>query len=418
MKVTHTLLFASVHYVFGVAVSTRDNYDILNGNQTHLVDESNPINHLSNMLVKNNQHHDPEVRDAKRQEKKLFIFCLDKRQDSELENNSQSKTETASSNIPGEQQGTSTSSTTSSDRNVLDNSTTPTADTHTEEHTDKPTETPVEPPASPPKEPPNNNFYTPEGACRFLWSFDNTDNVHPITTDKKNGGWAMSPDQGCFKGTWCPYACKPGYYSAQWDPNALLYNGPGSMNGGLYCDNNGVLQKPYPNKPYCVKGMSNAVIRNTLGQSVSACQTVYPGNEAMIIPSVAQPGGSVELNIVPSTYWLGTSSQFYVNLAGSDEGQCIWGNSDKPVGNWGPYIFGGGQAKDGITYVSVQYNPLYSEVGFDTKNTYNVEIKCIQGTCNFPPPNECKCEKGVCSMNNGCTVALRGEDSKVEFLLY
>ncbi|OMJ21821.1 hypothetical protein AYI69_g5659 [Smittium culicis] len=256
-----------------------------------------------------------------------------------------------------------------------------------------------------------------KGGCSFPWPYGNSDMVYPITVNEENRGWAMSPNQSCKKGTWCPYACAPGYYSTQWDPSATKYNGIGSMNGGLYCDYNGVLRKPFQNKPYCAKGVFNAIIRNTLSQPVSACQTVYPGNEAMIIPSVAQPGSTVPLNVVPNTYWLGTSSQFYVNLAGSTEKQCIWGNPDKPVGNWGPYIFGAGQAKDGNTYISVQYNPLYSEVGFKKTDTYNVEIKCLSGFCNFPEPKVCKCEKGVCSVANGCTVTLVG-NAKAEFVIY
>ncbi|PWA00523.1 hypothetical protein BB558_003412 [Smittium angustum] len=262
-----------------------------------------------------------------------------------------------------------------------------------------------------------NNYNTPAGTCKFPWAATNSDNVYPVTPDQSNGGWAMSPNQLCTKGSWCPYACKPGYYAAQWDPSASLYNGQGSMNGGLYCDNNGVLQVPFPNQYFCVKSMNNTSIRNTLGKPVSACQTVYPGNEAMIIPSVAQPGSSVDLNIVPSSYWLGTSSQFYVNLADSDQNQCIWGTPDKPVGNWGPYIFGGGQAKDGNTYISLTPNPLYKEVGFNYNGVYNVKIACTAGSCNFPPTNECKCENGVCSMGSGCTVTL-GPGAKAEYVLY
>ncbi|KAI9467585.1 hypothetical protein LPJ55_005514 [Coemansia sp. RSA 990] len=262
-----------------------------------------------------------------------------------------------------------------------------------------------------------NNFNVPAGAVRFPWNYNNADKVVPITPKESNGGWAMSPNQMCKPNSWCPYACEPGYYSAQWDPSALVYNGQGSMNGGLYADGSGKLSKPFPSKPFCAPGMFNAGIKNTLGQSVSACQTVYPGNEAMIIPSVAQAGGYVDLNIVPHTYWLGTSSQFYVNLAGSTAEQCIWGNADKPIGNWGPFIFGGGQGADGNTYISVQYNPLYLSVGFKATDAYNVKIECESGQCNFPSGGECKCEQGVCSVDNGCTVTLSG-NAKANFVIY
>ncbi|OMH83803.1 hypothetical protein AX774_g2685 [Zancudomyces culisetae] len=253
--------------------------------------------------------------------------------------------------------------------------------------------------------------------CNFPWGDGNFDNVVAITRGAANAGWAMSPDQTCKPGSWCPYACKPGYYSAQWDPKALLYNGPGSMNGGLYCGLNGVLQKPFPDRPFCKPGMMNVKMVNALRGPVSACQTVYPGNEAMIIPTVVYPGQISDINVVPRDYWLGTSSQFYVNLEGSTNTQCIWGQANKPVGNWGPYIFGAGQGKDGNTYVSVQYNPLYKQSGFDPKNAYNVKIVCRFGKCNFGAGNECKCEKGVCSQANGCTVTLT-QGAVAHFVLY
>jgi hypothetical protein len=36
---------------------------------------------------------------------------------------------------------------------------------------------------------------------------------------KDNNGFAMSPDQPCEDGTWCPIACVPGKVMAQWKPN-------------------------------------------------------------------------------------------------------------------------------------------------------------------------------------------------------
>ncbi|KAJ2863264.1 hypothetical protein GGI22_001998 [Coemansia erecta] len=262
-----------------------------------------------------------------------------------------------------------------------------------------------------------NNFKVPSGAVRFPWNYNNADKVVPITPMAENGGWAMSPNQLCKPNSWCPYACESGYYSAQWDPTALIYNGAGSMNGGLYADANGVLTKPYPSKAFCEPGLFNANIRNTLGQSVSACQTIYPGNEAMLIPTVAQGGGTAPLNVVPHSYWLGTSAQFYVNLAGSTDAQCVWGTAAAPVGNWGPFIFGAGQGADGNTYISVQYNPLYLAAGFKAADTYNVKIECDSGSCNFPAGGQCKCEQGTCSVDNGCTVALAG-GAKASFVIY
>ena len=44
-----------------------------------------------------------------------------------------------------------------------------------------------------------------------------------------NGGWAMSPDECCEPGGYCPYACPPGQISMQWDPTATSYSYPQSM---------------------------------------------------------------------------------------------------------------------------------------------------------------------------------------------
>lgn len=50
-----------------------------------------------------------------------------------------------------------------------------------------------------------------------------------VTPGSANGGWAMSPDQPCHPGTYCPYACPPGQVSVQWDPKATSYSYPQSM---------------------------------------------------------------------------------------------------------------------------------------------------------------------------------------------
>lgn len=50
-----------------------------------------------------------------------------------------------------------------------------------------------------------------------------------VTPHKKNAGWAMSPDQSCKPGDYCPYACPSGQVSMQWDPLATSYTYPLSM---------------------------------------------------------------------------------------------------------------------------------------------------------------------------------------------
>lgn len=50
-----------------------------------------------------------------------------------------------------------------------------------------------------------------------------------VTPGSANAGWAMSPDQPCTPGSYCPYACPPGQVSMQWDPKATSYSYPQSM---------------------------------------------------------------------------------------------------------------------------------------------------------------------------------------------
>lgn len=40
-----------------------------------------------------------------------------------------------------------------------------------------------------------------------------------ITPNAGNAGWAMSPDQHCSCGTYCPYACPSGFLPSQWNPD-------------------------------------------------------------------------------------------------------------------------------------------------------------------------------------------------------
>jgi hypothetical protein len=52
-----------------------------------------------------------------------------------------------------------------------------------------------------------------------------------VTPGSENAGWAMSPNQPCKPGNYCPYACPPGQVMAQWDPSATSYTYPQSMVG-------------------------------------------------------------------------------------------------------------------------------------------------------------------------------------------
>jgi len=50
-----------------------------------------------------------------------------------------------------------------------------------------------------------------------------------VTPGSENAGWAMSPNQPCTPGNFCPYACPPGQLMAQWNPLATSYTYPLSM---------------------------------------------------------------------------------------------------------------------------------------------------------------------------------------------
>lgn len=61
--------------------------------------------------------------------------------------------------------------------------------------------------------------------CRF----PNDAGLVAVTPHEQNAGWAMSPDQPCVPGSYCPYACPPGQVMMQWDPEATSYSYPKSM---------------------------------------------------------------------------------------------------------------------------------------------------------------------------------------------
>jgi len=66
---------------------------------------------------------------------------------------------------------------------------------------------------------------TKRGTC----DFPSDAGLFAVTPGSKNGGWALSPDQACTAGSYCPYACPSGQVMAQWDPKATSYTYPGSM---------------------------------------------------------------------------------------------------------------------------------------------------------------------------------------------
>lgn len=199
-----------------------------------------------------------------------------------------------------------------------------------------------------------------------------------ITPTKLNAGWALSPDQECTAGSYCPYACPPGQLMNQWKPGST-YVYPDSMNGGAYCDENGVITKPFPNEDYCVEGIGNVNAVNNCGDEVAVCQTVLPGNEAMLIPTSV--GSSAVISVPGTSYWDSTAAHFYVNPPGYTTAEaCIWGDGSSPIGNWAAYVIGANQDSTGNTYVKVGWNPIYTDAFSGVKPKFGVKIEC-EGTC-------------------------------------
>ncbi|KAF5874096.1 putative sun domain protein [Botrytis fragariae] len=227
----------------------------------------------------------------------------------------------------------------------------------------------------------SKNLLQKRGTCEFP-----TDaGLVAVTPDSKNAGWAMSPDQACTPGSYCPYACPPGEVMAQWNPKATSYTYPLSMDGGLYCDSNGKISKPFSNQPYCVSGTGTVGVVNSCGGPVSFCQTVLPGNEAMLIPTSVD--GSSQLAVPGTSYWCETAAHYYINAPGvSTADACIWGDGSKPIGNWAPYVAGANTVANGDTYLKIGWNPIWTSSSLsDTMPTFGIKIECSGSGCNGLP---------------------------------
>ncbi|KZF25167.1 glycoside hydrolase family 132 protein [Xylona heveae TC161] len=258
-----------------------------------------------------------------------------------------------------------------------------------------------------------SNLGKRDGQC----AFPGNDGLVSVTPGSSNAGWAMSPDQQCTPNSWCPYACPSGQLSMQWDPNATTYSYPQSQYGGLHCDSDGSISKPFSDKPYCQNGTGAVTAKNNAGGNVAFCQTVLPGNEAMLIPTDVT--SETTLAVPDQTYWAGTSAHYYINPPGvsTDDG-CVWGSTANPYGNWAPYVAGANTDSNGITYVKLGWNPIYLEQTTPFRNDkpkFTAEIQCDGDGCDGLPcaidldngVNACKgpgCNTGAGGAN-ACTVA-------------
>ncbi|KAJ5167139.1 uncharacterized protein N7482_005920 [Penicillium canariense] len=242
--------------------------------------------------------------------------------------------------------------------------------------------------------PDNNTLEKRSGQCQF----PSDAGLVAVTPNEQNAGWAMSPNQPCKPGNYCPYACPPGQVSMQWDPEATSYSYPMSMNGGLYCDESGEIHKPFPNNPYCEDGTGAVMAMNKAGKSVAFCQTVLPGNEAMLIPTLVEELST--LAVPGMSYWCETAAQYYVNAPGvTIEEACVWGTNANPVGNWSPYTAGANTVSNGDTYLKIGWNPIYLEPTTpfrDVKPEFGIEILCDGEGCNGLP---CRIDPSTMAVN-------------------
>ncbi|EAZ62829.1 Youth, involved in determining longevity [Scheffersomyces stipitis CBS 6054] len=225
-------------------------------------------------------------------------------------------------------------------------------------------------------------------------SFPTDAGLVSITPDSLNAGWAMSPDQACTPGKYCPYACPPGKVAAQWDPSSTSYTYPQSMNGGLYCNADGTVSKPFSDRDYCVDSTGSVEVNNKASANVAFCQTVLPGNEAMLIPTNIKDGKTKAIAVPGSNYWAQTSAHFYVNAPGvSTTDGCVWGSKEKPEGNWAPYVAGTNTDSTGLTYVKLGWNPIYVEDFNGKQPNFGLRVTCDNaadcvGSCEIDPSKD------------------------------
>ena len=139
--------------------------------------------------------------------------------------------------------------------------------------------------------------------------------------------------------------------------------------------------------PYCQDSTTTIGATNNAGDVVAFCQTVLPGNEAMLIPTAVESW--VQLAVPDTSYWCGTAAHYYINPPGTSVDEaCVWGTSSNPFGNWSPYVAGANTDGNGNTFVKLGWNPIYLEPATPFRNTmpnWGVSIECDGSGCNGLP---------------------------------
>lgn len=165
------------------------------------------------------------------------------------------------------------------------------------------------------------------------------------------------------------------------------------------------MQKPFPDNPYCQQTNPVIGVQNNAGSVVSFCQTVLPGNEAMLIPTSVE--SYAQLAVPNTSYWCGTAAHYYINPPGiTTDVACVWGTNQNPWGNWSPYVAGANTDDNGNTFMKLGWNPIYIEPDTPFRNTmpsWGVEIQCNGGGCNGLPCAIDPSQNGVNEMVGSAT---------------
>eukprot|EP00210_Caulerpa_lentillifera_P004154 g3960.t1 len=218
-------------------------------------------------------------------------------------------------------------------------------------------------------------------------------------------GWALDPkSQACKPGVHCLYACEPGYYwttfnqqeTSNFDHANAHQRGHcdgtwnyGTSTHGVLCKEDGTLQMP--NKPLCTLGETYVYAENKLDTHVFLCQTVFPGHEIFLIPTLIKPGESVMVTTQPMDFWHGptyskpTHGDFYVSFAGADIMEaCTWDEFSPSGASLLPYEIGSGVEDNGVVY-STHY--FYQQPNSEVPTThvgYQMDLECTSsepGVC-------------------------------------
>lgn len=213
-----------------------------------------------------------------------------------------------------------------------------------------------------------------------------------------NKGWALDPkSESCQPGVRCLYACEPGYYWTMFNQsetsNYDYEYGPkmghcdgtwdyGTSTHGIYCKEDGTLDLP-EDKPLCQLGEDYVFAENHLDTHVFLCQTVFPGHEIFLIPTLVKPGESVMITTQPADYWHGptyqkpTHGDFYLSFSGADIMEaCTWDEISPSGASMLPYEVGNGVEDNGFVYSTHYfYQQPNSEIPQD-KIGYQLDLQC------------------------------------------